>query len=81
MKTIKQRINIIIGQLQSIKERVDKPEANCEDLFIQLKAIKSGINSLNEKIIVNEFNRCLNSKLSNKEKRKIENIFKEIIKK
>jgi len=79
MKTADQRLNNIIGQLEGAR-RMIKDEANdCFSCLIQLKAAKSAISSLMEKIFSEEFDRCLaKSKLSDREK--IEKIFREILK-
>jgi len=80
MKTTEQRINNIIGQLEGAKKMLNNQERDCFSLIIQLKAIKSAMGSLMEKIISDEFNHCLvDKKITNQHK--IEKIFKEIINK
>ncbi|MFA5024611.1 MAG: metal-sensitive transcriptional regulator [Patescibacteria group bacterium] len=78
MKTIEQRINNISGQLEGIKKMLSDKERDCFSLIIQLKAIKSAMGSLMEKIIIEEFDHCLVDR-KNTEKNKLEKIFKEII--
>ncbi len=51
---------------------------DCFSLIIQLKAVKSAMSSLMEKIIAEEFSHCLLDKRIT-EKEKIEKIFKEVI--
>jgi len=80
MKTTEQRINNIIGQLEGAKRMLGNPERDCFSLIIQLKAIKSAMGSLMEKIISDEFNHCLLDKKITQQN-KIEKIFKEIINK
>jgi DNA-binding FrmR family transcriptional regulator len=54
------RINIIIGQLEGIKKMLASGDNNsCTDLIIQLKAVKSALSSLLEKIVSEEMGRCL----------------------
>jgi len=54
------RINIIIGQLEGIKKMLASSDSNgCTDLIIQLKAVKSALSSLLEKIVSEEMGRCL----------------------
>ena len=78
MKTTEQRFNNIIGQLEGAKKMLADENRDCFSLLIQLKAIKSALSSLMEKIISEEFNRCLiGQKKGHKEK--MEQIFKEII--
>lgn len=78
MKTKEQRFNNIIGQLEGAKKMLQDPKRDCFALIIQMKAIKSAMSSLMEKIIVEEFDHCLLDK-KNREKEKIEKIFKELI--
>ncbi len=80
MKTIEQRINNIIGQLEGSKKMLADDQRDCLSVLMQFKATKSAISSVMNKIVHEEFDRCLsNSSSGNKEK--IEKIFKEIIKK
>ncbi len=79
MKTNEQRINNIIGQLEGIKRMLSTEKRDCFSLITQLKATKSALGSLMEKVISDEFDHCfLNDKTSGKEK--MEKIFSEIIK-
>ena len=80
MKTSEQRINNIIGQLEGIKKMVATGPKDCIGLIVQLKAIKSAMASLMEKIIAEEFNYCLLDKKNNSQE-KMEKIFKELINK
>lgn len=80
MKNHKQRINNIIGQLRGINKMLDNDEKNCLDVIIQLKAVNSALQSLEEKFLEEEFNSCL-KKVSSKDKKNLTNIFKEIVKK
>ncbi len=81
MKTTEQRINNIIGQLEGVKKVLSgEKKKDCVALIVQLKAIKSAMSSLMEKIIADEFNYCLlEDKASSQEK--MEKIFKELINK
>ena len=76
MKTPEQRINILIGQLNSLKLKIKSQETDCSSLMTQLKAVKSGVSSLMHELLTNEFNCCF----KNKEENKIKEIFKELIK-
>ena len=79
MKTNEQRINNIIGQLEGIKKMLENKKRDCFSLITQLKATKSALGSLMEKIIVDEFDHCLiTDKINSKEK--MEKLFNEIIK-
>ena len=78
MKTNEQRFNNIIGQLEGAKKMLSDPQRDCFSLLIQLKAVKSAMSSLMEKIITEEFKHCLLDK-KNRGKDKMAKIFKEII--
>lgn len=80
MKTNEQRINIIIGQLEGVKKKLDSKKIDCFSLITQLKAIKSGTAALMESIMSAEFDRCLINN-SGKNKQDLQKFFKEIIKK
>lgn len=80
IKTTEQRINNIIGQLEGSKKMLADKNKDCFALIIQLKAIRSAMSSLMDKVISEEMDRCfLNGKNSNQTK--IAKILKEIIKK
>ena len=78
MKTIEQRLNNIIGQLEGAKRILGDKNRDCFSLLIQLKAARSAVSSIMEKVVGEEFDRCLVvSKKSSKDK--MEKIFKEVI--
>lgn len=79
MKTPKQRLNNIIGQLQGAQKMLQEPSRDCFALLMQLKAARSALSSLMDKIVGEEFDRCLLSPRLHG-KGKIEKIIKEIIK-
>lgn len=80
MKTTADRLNNIIGQLNGAGRMLEDKDRDCFSLLIQLKAARSAISSLMEKVVAEEFDHCLlNSK--NYSKDKIERIFKEVIRK
>jgi DNA-binding FrmR family transcriptional regulator len=79
MKTLEQRINNVIGQLEGAKKMLANDNRDCFALITQLKAAKSGLSSLMEKLVGAEIDHCLvNPKKYSKDK--MEKIFKEIIK-
>lgn len=80
MRSNDQRINIIIGQLEGVKKMLGQKNNSCFDSVIQLKAIKSSISSLMDKVLEEEFNSCfLKECPSNREH--IKKIFSEVLKK
>ncbi|MDD2681150.1 MAG: metal-sensitive transcriptional regulator [Patescibacteria group bacterium] len=81
MKTAEQRINNIIGQLEGIKKMMLNSPDDCFALLTQMKAIKSAVSSLTEKILSSEFDRCLGGRLAPEKRLKMEGLFREIIKK
>lgn len=80
IKTPENRLNNIIGQLNGAKKMLADQDRDCFALVIQLKAARSAISALIEKIVGEEFDRCL---LSSKKhgKGEMEKILKEIINK
>lgn len=81
MKTTEHRINNIIGQLEGIKRMLVNAPEDCFSLLTQMKAVKSAMSSLTEQILSLELDRCLSDKLSPDKRKKMEVIFKEVIKK
>ncbi len=81
MKTSEQRINNIIGQLEGIKKMLVNDPEDCFSLLTQMKAVKSALSSLTEQLLSSELDRCLSDKLSPDKRRKMETLFKEVIKK
>lgn len=78
MKNNQQLINNIIGQLNGVKKMLEENK-DCTELLIQLKASKSGINTLMNRLIAEYSSNCLQD-LKKKDKEKINSLFKEIIK-
>ena len=76
MKTPEQRINILIGQLESLKIKLVMPKQDCTSLVIQLKAVRSGVSSLIEEILTDEMDCCV----KDGNQLKLKKILKEIIK-
>lgn len=58
MRNSEQRINIIIGQLEGIKKMLGQEDKTCFDSVVQLKAVKSSVSSLMDKILEEEFDFC-----------------------
>jgi DNA-binding FrmR family transcriptional regulator len=77
MKSPQQRINNIIGQLEGIKRLIEAKDKDCFAVINQLKAAKSAVSSLMEKIIAEELVSCA---VPGKENNKINKIIKEMIK-
>jgi DNA-binding FrmR family transcriptional regulator len=77
MKNTEQLINNVIGQLEGIKRMIGE-EKECLDILIQLKAVKSGINSVTNKLLEEKTLSCFSG---NKEidKEKIQKLLKEIV--
>jgi len=81
LKTTEQRINNIIGQLEGIKRMLASTPEDCFALLTQMKAVKSAMCSLTEQILSSEFDRCLSGRMAADKRKKMEVIFKEVIKK
>ncbi|HBA36261.1 TPA: hypothetical protein DCZ15_00075 [Candidatus Falkowbacteria bacterium] len=80
IKTAEQRINNIIGQLEGVKKMLADERRDCFAPLIQLKAARSALAALMEKIVTAELSHCLvNYRQPNKIR--LEKMFKEIINK
>ena len=77
MKSNQQLINNIIGQLHGINKMIDKGK-DCQQVIVQLKAVKSAVSSLMNKIIESDANTCIDA-IPKKDQKKIKKLFKEII--
>jgi DNA-binding FrmR family transcriptional regulator len=79
IKTVEQRINNIIGQLEGAKKMANDKNRDFFSLIIQLKAIRSAMSSLMDKVINEEMDHCFLN--TNKKREKIAKILKELINK
>jgi len=77
MKTNEQLINNIIGQLNGIKKMMEW-DRQCSDIIIQLKAVKSSVNSLSTKYINESLMDCFPN-IPEKEQGQIKKMLTEII--
>lgn len=60
MKTTEQLVNNIIGQLNGINKMAEENK-DCFSVLIQMKAVKSAMNSLMNKYMEENFIKCLKS--------------------
>ena len=60
MKSIEQRINIIIGQLEGVKKMAGRQD-DCLKVLTQLKAIRSAVSGLIQTVVADKFYTCLSS--------------------
>ncbi len=74
MKSPQDRLSIIIGQLNGIKKMMDKNE-DCIKLITQLRASRSGIESVIDTIIADKFDTCMKD-LKSSDKKLLINIKK-----
>ncbi len=58
MKTLDQRLNNIIGQLEGVRKMVEA-DNNCIDILTQLKAIKSAIGGVMNMVVDDQIENCL----------------------
>ena len=79
MRSVEQRINIIIGQLEGVKKMLEKKDQDCFDSVNQLKAVRSSVSSLMDKILEEELNLCF-SKQCPGSKDNLKKVFSEFIK-
>jgi DNA-binding FrmR family transcriptional regulator len=78
MKTTEQRINNIVGQLEGAKKMLNCKDKECLTVIMQLKAARSAISSLMNKLLEEEMDGCFSEKKHQPEK--MAKLFKEIIK-
>lgn len=79
-KTPQQLINNIIGQLNGVS-RMLEADQECLDILVQLKAVKSAMDSLSAKLIASDLLKC-SAKLKNpKDAEKIKKLLNELTKK
>ena len=74
MKSPQDRLSIVIGQLNGIKKMMDD-KADCIKLITQLRASRSGIESVISTIVANKFDTCLQG-LKSSDKKLLINIKK-----
>ncbi|HNW55762.1 MAG TPA: metal-sensitive transcriptional regulator [bacterium] len=72
-RTPEQRINIIIGQLNALKKAIAGGKADCSSVITQIKATKSGLDAVMEKVLEEQLDRCLKTVKSKPEVKKILN--------
>ena len=63
-KTIQSRLNRISGQINGISKMVEN-DAYCNDVLIQLSAVKNSIKSLSTHILENHLYTCVSRDLEN----------------
>lgn len=80
MKTQKQLINNIIGQLEAISRMSEEGE-DCRKIIIQMKAARSALAGVMNKYVQENISRCLsgNGKNKNKSKVELESLITELI--
>ena len=65
------RLNILKGQLDGIKRMIEEENPNCIDVFTQIKAARSGINKVGQKILQGGIMKCVKQSEDEKELEKI----------
>lgn len=77
LKTPQQLINNMIGQLNGVSRMLDEDQ-ECLEVLVQLKAVKSAMNSLSGKLIARDLMKC-SAKLKNpKDAEKIKKLLEEL---
>lgn len=79
MKTQKQLINNIIGQLESINRMTEEGE-DCRKIIMQMKAVRSALAGVMNKYVQENIARCLTTKGKNKSKSELESLVAELMK-
>lgn len=70
MKTIEQRINTIIGQLEGVKRMVSD-DKKCVEILTQIKAVKSAIDGLTLKMLEDNIHACVGEGKKTEELKKL----------
>ncbi len=65
-KTLKTRLNKIIGQMNGVKKMIDD-DRYCEDILIQLSAIDRSVKSLADVMLESHMHSCLINDIQNGE--------------
>lgn len=78
MKNIEQLINNIIGQLEGANKMI-KEDKDCYSVLTQLKAAKSGVNTVMDRLIEKDILECTQGK-NEEEKEKMKQLIKELLK-
>ena len=73
-KSYIKRLNRIEGQLHGVARMIDENRP-CEDVFIQLAAIKSGVEILGCKLIINQMKDSISNEFDNNSKTDLMNEF------
>lgn len=60
MKSNTQRLNNVIGQIEGVKKMLSEKK-DCIKILIQLKAIRSGVSGVMNKVIEEQFETCMSS--------------------
>lgn len=78
MKTQKQLINNIIGQLEAINRMTEEGE-DCRKIIMQMKAVRSALAGVMNKYVQENIARCLATKGKNKSKAELESLVAELM--
>lgn len=60
MKSLQQRLNNIVGQVEGVKKMIDN-QSDCVQILTQLKAVKSAVGGVMDGIIEEQFDTCMKS--------------------
>ncbi|MDQ6985754.1 MAG: metal-sensitive transcriptional regulator [Candidatus Dojkabacteria bacterium] len=75
MKELENRVNRIIGQLESVKKEITKENYDCGQIVQQVKAISGSIKSFGKAFAEEDIKACMNKDLSKEEiKERLETI-------
>lgn len=78
MKTQKQLINNIIGQLEAINRMTEEGE-DCRKIIMQMKAVRSAFSGVMNKYAQENIARCLRGRGGGKNKSELESLVAELI--
>jgi DNA-binding FrmR family transcriptional regulator len=77
MKTQRQRINNVIGQLEAVKKMMDE-EKDCFAVLTQLKAAKSGVSRVMHNHVQEHVMDCMQFCGTEEDKKRLQNLLDEL---
>lgn len=72
-KRLNSRINIIIGQLNGIRDMIND-DRYCKDVIIQISAIDKSIKSLGNELLKSHMNSCIVDRIKNNDEDAVDEV-------
>lgn len=78
MKSLSQRLNNVIGQLEGIR-RMAESGTDCFETLIQMKAARSAFNAMVREFASENFIDCIDRSCDNRDRDKMKRLVKELV--